>query len=64
MLALKGNQGRLAEQVKQFFTQTQANQFAGIAHEYHETVDGGHGRVEVRRYCEVDPIHWTVGRKK
>jgi predicted transposase YbfD/YdcC len=53
VLALKGNQGRLAEQVKQFFTQAQVNQFAGIAYEYHETVDGGHGRVEVRRY-------WTV----
>ena len=54
VLALKGNQGRLAEQVKQFFTQAQANQFAGIAgNEYHETVDGGHGRVEVRR-------DWTV----
>lgn len=53
VLALKGNQGRLSEQVKPFFTQAQANQFAGIAHEYHETVDGGHGRVEVRRY-------WTV----
>ncbi len=53
VLALKGNQGRLSEQVNQFFTQAQANQFAGIAHEYHETVDGGHGRVEVRRY-------WTV----
>jgi predicted transposase YbfD/YdcC len=53
VLALKGNQGRLSEQAKQFFTQAQANQFAGIAYEYHETVDGDHGRVEVRRY-------WTV----
>jgi predicted transposase YbfD/YdcC len=53
VLALKGNQGRLSEQVKQFFTQAQANQFAGIAYAYHETLDGGHGRVEVRRY-------WTV----
>ena len=53
VLALKGNQGRLSEQVTQFFTQAQANQFTGIAHDYHETVDSAHGRVEVRRY-------WTV----
>ena len=53
VLALKGNQGRLSEQVNQFFTQAQANQFTGIAYDYHETVDGGHGRVEVRRYWAV-----------
>jgi len=50
VLALKGNQPGLYEAVRQFFDDAQARHFNGIPHRYHETVDGDHGRVEVRRY--------------
>jgi predicted transposase YbfD/YdcC len=55
VLALKENQGNLFEDVQQIFAQAQARHFVGIAHDFHQTVDKGHGRVEIRR-C------WTMGQ--
>lgn len=64
VLALKGNQGGLYEEVRTFFDAAQARQFNGIPHGYHQTVDGDHGRVEVRRYWTVDQIDWLADRPK
>lgn len=55
VLALKDNQGNLFEDVQQIFAQAQAIKFAGIEHDFHQTLDKGHGRVEIRR-C------WTMGQ--
>jgi len=55
VLALKGNQGNLFEDVQQIFAQAQALSFVGIEHDFHQTVEKGHGRVEIRR-C------WTMGQ--
>src|SRR5512147_468842 len=64
VLALKGNQGGLYEEVRTFFDAAQARQFNGIPHRYHQTVDGDHGRVEVRRYWTVDEFEWLADRSK
>jgi predicted transposase YbfD/YdcC len=64
VLALKGNQGGLYDDVYQFFEYARARQFKGIPHRYHETVDGDHGRVEVRRYWTVDQFEWLADRAK
>jgi predicted transposase YbfD/YdcC len=64
VLALKGNQGGLYDDVRTFFDAAQARQFNGIPHGYHQTVEGGHGRVEVRRYWTVDQIEWLADRPK
>ncbi|MFO1433227.1 MAG: ISAs1 family transposase [Candidatus Competibacteraceae bacterium] len=64
VLALKGNQGGLYEDVCTFFDAAQARQCNGIPHRYHQTVDGDHGRVEVRRYWTVDQIDWLADRPK
>lgn len=53
VLALKGNQGRLYEEVRESFTLAQQEGFLGINHDRYETVNGGHGRIERRRY-------WTI----
>jgi predicted transposase YbfD/YdcC len=53
VLALKGNQGTLHEAVATYFTAAQAAAFRDIPHGYTRTVDGGHGRIELREY-------WTV----
>ena len=50
VLAVKGNQGELYEELQEFFAIARAAQFRGVKHTYHETVDKGHGRIEVRRY--------------
>jgi len=46
VLALKGNQGSLFEDVKGLFDRAQESGFAGC--DYHRTEEKGHGRVEVR----------------
>jgi predicted transposase YbfD/YdcC len=50
VLALKDNHPTLSANVSQFFDEAKATAFADITHEYHETVDGDHGRIEIRRY--------------
>ena len=58
VLALKGNQGTLSEDVSLFFSDAIENKFKDIDFDYHETVDGGHGRVEIRRHWAVSDIDW------
>lgn len=50
LLAVKGNQGILAEDVEQEFKHAQADGFAHMHHWYRETIDKGHGRIEKRQY--------------
>ena len=56
VLALKENHPTLSEEVRQFFDEATATAFAEISHEYHETVDGDHGRIETRRYWITSDI--------
>jgi len=49
VLALKKNQGTLYHEVKETFVLVQAEQFAHVQHQYHQTVQKGHGRLEIRR---------------
>jgi len=58
VLALKGNQRRLHEEVRESFTLAEQEGFQGTAHDRHETLNGGHGRIERRRYWTIwDPEH-------
>ncbi len=49
VLALKGNQGGLFEDVQWLFQQAQASGFEGVAHSFAQSIDKGHGRIEIRR---------------
>lgn len=62
ILALKGNQGNLRDHVEDYFTAALAHDFRGIAHDYLETTDGGHGRVEVRRHWTIDEFGGFPGK--
>jgi predicted transposase YbfD/YdcC len=53
VLALKGNQGTLHADVQDLFAFAHETDFADIAHDFHETVEKDHGRIETRRY-------WTI----
>jgi predicted transposase YbfD/YdcC len=53
VLALKGNQGTLHQEVADSFAQAEASGFAGMAVDYARQVDKGHGRIEVRQ-------HWVL----
>ena len=55
VLALKGNQSGLEEDMRQLYEDHIDTDFAGLKHEAHETKETGHGRQE-HRYCEVIEI--------
>lgn len=52
LLTVKENQGHLHEDIALFFELAQQNGFAKVDHTYHQTVNGGHGRIE-KRQCWV-----------
>lgn len=57
VISLKGNQGNLHDDVR-LFLETIGN----VAHDYYETVEKGHGRVETRRYWITDDIDWLSNK--
>jgi predicted transposase YbfD/YdcC len=58
VLALKGNQERLASDVAALFAEAQAVDFASIEHDFYRTREKDHGRVEVRETWVIsDPTH-------
>ncbi len=56
ILSLKGNQGNLHEDVQQLFDWARKVEFREMAHEFHKTVNAGHGRVDIRRYWLLDGV--------
>ena len=70
VLALKGNQGHLHEETNSFFKIAFEEKFKGIAHDYYEEHDAGHGCLEYRRCWAISPekykdslkhtSHWPV----
>lgn len=58
VISLKGNQGILHDDVKLFLETEKQRDFKKIAHDYYETVEKGHGRVETRRYWITNKIEW------
>ena len=62
VLALKGNQGKLSQQVENWFNQAQAKNWQGINLSYHETVETGHHPIETRQVwavpvSQLPPLH-------
>ena len=64
LLALKGNQGSLREDVELFFTEQQARDFADTRVTRHVTTEKEHGRLETRTYIACDDIEWLQERHK
>ncbi len=62
VLALKGNQGTLREDVELFATEQKASGFKDTTVSRHETVDGDHGRIETRSYTVMHDIAWLRER--
>ena len=59
VLALKGNQGHLQEDVAQVFDEAQETAFQDNTHDYHQTVNGGHGRIEIRDCWTMPVPEWA-----
>src|SRR3984893_12813930 len=62
VLALKGNQGTLREDVEVFVAEQKANGFEDTKISQHQTVDGDHGRIETRTYTAIHDVTWLQER--
>lgn len=58
LLALKGNQGELHEAVRDHFDAAVKEEFRGFPHDFQQTVDKGHGRIETRSCWVVKDVAW------
>ena len=54
VVALKGNQGLLSKEVQETFALAQADQFSQVQHQFYQTVEKGHGRLEIRKHWILD----------
>jgi predicted transposase YbfD/YdcC len=62
ILALKGNQGSLREDVELFADEQKANGFKDTKVTKHKTVDADHGRIETRTYTVIHDVAWLQER--
>jgi predicted transposase YbfD/YdcC len=62
VLALKGNQGTLRQDVEVFAAEQKTNGFKDAKVSRYETVDGDHGRIETRTYTVIHDVGWLQER--
>lgn len=59
ILALKGNQANLKDDVELFVAEQEVNDFKDTAITRAETVDGEHGRIETRKTTVIHDVAWV-----
>jgi predicted transposase YbfD/YdcC len=64
VLALKGNQGHLHQDVMELFEQASEQKFRGMPYDLYATEEHSHGRHERRRYWVVSDVLSLPDRKK
>lgn len=62
VLALKGNQGSLAQDVREFFAHQKTQQFRHSQVDIYENREESHGRIEIRRCYSTDDVEWLNQR--
>lgn len=58
VLAVKDNQPQLHQKVRGLLDEAILDDFHGMAHDYHEETDAGHGRIETRRVWCTREVQW------
>lgn len=61
VLALKGNQGDLHQDIQQLFDHAHSQNFRGIEHDFYEMQEQGHGRQETRCYWVMGNTEYLMG---
>lgn len=64
LLAVKGNQPKLYDELQNFFSQAHEAKWDGIEHSFARIVEKDHGRIETREVRVVHEIDWLPQRKK
>ena len=62
IIALKGNQGTLREDVEVFVDEQKAFKYKDTTISTHETVDADHGRIETLTYTVIHDVDWLRAR--
>ena len=60
ILSLKGNQGNIHQDVQQLFDWGLKTQFENIPHEAYQTINKGHGRIEIRRHWLLSSVEHLI----
>lgn len=58
VISLKGNQGTLHQEVRDYLDWAERIGFTEISYDYCETIEKDHGRIEERRCWVTEEIHW------
>jgi predicted transposase YbfD/YdcC len=57
LLCVKENQGNLWQDIQDWFAYADQVNFQDMQHDYHQTINKGHGRIEIRRcWAVADPL--------
>ena len=64
LLALKGNQSSLHDEVENFFDQAEAVDFDDVKHSAYHTTEEGHGRYEERHIYSTEDIEWLPVKER
>ena len=64
VLSLKGNQGHLHQDVEQLFDWATKTAFKDIEHEAYQTINKGHGRIEIRRYWLLANVEYLADAQR
>ena len=64
ILALKGNQGTLRDDVEVFAAEQKATGFKDTKISQHQNIDADHGRIETRTYMVIHDVKWLQDRHK
>lgn len=62
VLAVKDNQSKLHDSIKDFFKICREENFKNVLHEYYEETHKGHGRIEIRRNWITDNLICIDGK--
>lgn len=63
VLSLKGNQGRLHEDVKLYLDTEEKKTKSRVTYDSYETIEKEHGRIDTRRYWITESVDWLNSKK-
>lgn len=64
VISLKGNQGNLHQDIKDYLDWAERIKFKDITYDYCRTLEKGHGRIEERRCWVTEEIEWLEGKEE
>lgn len=64
VLAVKGNQGNLEADIREYFGEEEIRREIEKTSGYKKTIEKAHGQIEIREYYQTEDIRWMPQRKE